>query len=61
MPEAESSDAGYPTAQFDGFTIGMFVGYANAGCLGPCARRGIASLIWETGDPEYFAAASYVE
>jgi hypothetical protein len=28
------------------------------GCLGPCARRGIAGLIWETGDPEYFAAAS---
>lgn len=55
MPEPESSDAGYPSAQIDGFTIGMFVSYGDCGDAWVRAPDGgIAGQIWETGNPEYF-------
>jgi hypothetical protein len=55
MPEVQSSDAGYPTGQVDGFTIGMFVSYDNCGDAWVRAPDGeIAGLVWETGIPEYF-------
>lgn len=47
--------AEYPEATVDGFTIGMFVSYDDCGdAWVEAPDRGIATLIWETGEPAYF-------
>jgi hypothetical protein len=48
----------YPTAQAEGFELDMFVSYGegeDAWVRAP--DGGIAGLIWETGNPEYFRMA----
>ena len=45
----------YPQAEVDGFILGMFVSYDDCGDAWVRAPdEGIATLIWETGDPAYF-------
>lgn len=45
----------YPEATVDGFTIGMFVSYDDCGdAWVEAPDGGIATLIWETGEPPYF-------
>lgn len=45
----------YPTAQAEGFELGMFVSYDECGDAWVRAPGGgIAGLIWATGSPEYF-------
>lgn len=47
---------GYPTAVADGFRIGMFVSYQEAGDAWVQAPDGsIGTLIWATGEPAEFA------
>lgn len=46
---------GNPTAVIDGFTMGMFVSYGNAGeAWVQAPDGGIATLSWETGSPVMF-------
>lgn len=46
---------GYPEAEVNGFTIGMFVSYDDCGDAWVRAPDGsIATLVWETGSPSYF-------
>ncbi len=53
LPEAGPDR--YPEASVDGFTIGVFVTYGDFGDAGVQAPDGgIATLIWETGEPAYF-------
>lgn len=48
-------DHGYPGATVDGFTMGMFVSYADCGDAWVQAPDGrLGTLIWETGSPSYF-------
>ncbi|MBB2986104.1 hypothetical protein [Terracoccus luteus] len=48
-----SSD--YPSAEVDGFKLGMFVSYDDCGDAWVRAPDGsVGTLIWETGDPAYF-------
>jgi hypothetical protein len=52
------TDPIYPTAQAEGFKLGMFVSYGE--CSDAWVRApdgGIAGLIWETDRPEYFRVA----
>ncbi|HET7691196.1 MAG TPA: hypothetical protein VFK41_12480 [Nocardioidaceae bacterium] len=45
----------YPTAQVEGFELGMFVSYDDCGDAWVKAPDGsVAGLIWETGEPAYF-------
>ncbi|WP_441433861.1 peptidase [Arthrobacter sp. 2RAF22] len=49
----------YPTAVVDGFTLGMFVSYGDAGdAWVEAPGGGIATLIWETGSPAMFGEAT---
>jgi hypothetical protein len=46
---------GYPEATVDGFKIGMFVSYEDAGdAWVEAPDGGIGTLIWESGEPTYF-------
>ena len=46
---------GYPTAEVDGFTIGMFTSFGTSGDAWVEAPDGsIATLIWGTGDKRVF-------
>lgn len=48
-------EVGYPSAQVDGFEMGMFVSYGDCGDAWVKAPDGaVATLIWETGEPPYF-------
>jgi len=48
----------YPSAVVDGFELGMFVSYDDCGDAWVKAPDGtIGTLIWETGEPEYFTVA----
>jgi hypothetical protein len=52
---AVPDDLGYPRAEVDGFTLGMFVSYGDCGDAWVRAPdNGIAGLVWETGAPGYF-------
>lgn len=45
----------YPSALVDGFELGMFVSYDDCGDAWVKAPDGgVATLIWETGEPAYF-------
>lgn len=45
----------YPSGEVDGFKIGMFVSYDTCGDAWVQAPDGgVATLIWETGEPDYF-------
>jgi site-specific recombinase XerD len=53
--DATASEPRYPEATVDGSTIGMFVSYGDCGDAWVKAPDGgIATLIWETGEPAYF-------
>jgi hypothetical protein len=44
-----------PSAQAEGFALGMFVSYGDCGDAWVRAPDGgVAGLIWETGSPAYF-------
>ena len=48
-------DLGYPRAEVEGFTLGMFVSYGDCGdAWVRSPDGGIAGLVWETGNPGYF-------
>lgn len=48
-------NAGYPEASVDGFTLGMIASYGDCGDAWVHAPDGgVATLIWETGEPSYF-------
>jgi hypothetical protein len=50
-----SDDVTYPTAEIEGFRIGMFVSYSDLGDAWVVAPDGgIGTLIWETGEPSWF-------
>lgn len=56
---AVPDDPGYPRAEVDGFTLGMFVSYDDCGDAWVRAPDdGIAGLVWETGAPRYFRELS---
>ena len=45
----------YPSAEVDGFRLGMFVSYGDTGDAWVEAPDGSScGLVWETGDPAYF-------
>jgi hypothetical protein len=49
------ADVEYPGAAVDGITLGMFASYDDCGDAWVRAPDGgIATLIWEAGEPEYF-------
>ena len=50
-----ADDVTYPTAEVQGFRIGMFVSYDTCGDAWVGAPDGsVGTLIWETGDPVVF-------
>jgi hypothetical protein len=50
-----SDDVTYPTAEVEGFRIGMFVSFGDAGDAWVEAPDGsVGTLIWETGEPPSF-------
>ena len=50
-----TDDARYPTAEVEGFRIGMFVSYDDCGDAWVKATDGsVGTLIWETGEPVQF-------
>jgi hypothetical protein len=50
-----TDDADYPTAEVDGFRLGMFVSYERLGDAWIEAPDGsVGTLIWETGEPCLF-------
>src|SRR3954468_3081447 len=49
------NEHGYPEASVEGFKIGMIVSYGDCGdAWVEAPDGGIATLIWETGEPAYF-------
>jgi hypothetical protein len=50
-----AGDADYPTAEVEGFRLGMFVSYDDVGDAWVEAPDGsVGTLIWETGEPVQF-------
>jgi hypothetical protein len=48
-------DWGYPCAEAEEFTLGIFVSYGDCGDAWVRAPDGgVAGLVWETGAPVYF-------
>lgn len=51
----DSGSPNYPTAEVEGFTLGMFVSYGDCGDAWVRAPDGsVGTLVWETGEPIEF-------